>query len=71
MNCLQEAGIQVIADIVLNHRFGGDKEEEFRAIRVNHDDRNDFLGESENIKAFTKFTFSNRNGQYSTFQWDP
>lgn len=70
INCLHEAGIQVIADIVLNHRFGGDEEEEFKAIRVNHDNRNEFVGKPEIVRAFTKFTFPNRNGQYSTFQWD-
>jgi alpha-amylase len=70
IDCFHEVGIKVIADIVLNHRFGGDEEEEFQAIAVNHDDRNVFVGEVEKMKALTKFTFPERNGKYSNFQWD-
>ena len=65
----QEAGLQVYADIVLNHKLGGDQEEEFRATPYNPNDRNEVIGEERTIKAWTHFTFPGRNRKYSELVW--
>lgn len=65
----QAAGMQVYADIVFNHKMGGDKEEEFKATPYNPDNRNEAIGELQTIKAWTHFTFPGRNGKYSELQW--
>jgi len=62
--------IQVYPDIVLNHMGGGDEVEKIKVMRVNPDDRNEFISEPFFIEAFTKFTFPGRNKKYSEFIWD-
>lgn len=64
-----EVGLQVYADIVLNHRDGGDDTEEFEATEVALDDRNHLLGDPQKVKAYTHFNFSGRQGKYSKLQW--
>ena len=66
----KEAGLQVYADIVLNHMGGGDEKETIMARKVNPDDRNVFVSDPFEIEAFTKFTFPGRQGKYSQFIWD-
>ncbi len=63
-------GMQVYADIVFNHKDGGDETEDFEAQEVSWDDRNIDIGEKQIIRAYTKFTFPNRNGAYSTTVWN-
>lgn len=65
----QEAGIEVYADVVLNHRLGADQEEEFQARPYNPGDRHQPIGDSQTIKAWTHFTFPGRQGKYSTMEW--
>jgi alpha-amylase len=66
----QRAGLQVYADIVLNH-MGGADEKEFVTVReVDPGNRTEFVGESKEIEAYTRFTFPGRNGKYSEFIWD-
>ncbi|MBN1548222.1 MAG: alpha-amylase [Syntrophaceae bacterium] len=65
----QASGMQVYADIVLNHKMGGDEEEQFEATPYNPDNRNEAIGDLQTIKAWTHFTFPGRNGKYSEFQW--
>ena len=65
----QQAGMQVYADIVFNHKMGGDEEELFKATPYKPDNRNQLVGELQPIKAWTRFTFPGRNGQHSAFQW--
>ncbi|MBA5247850.1 alpha-amylase [Marnyiella aurantia] len=67
---LQSKGISIIADIVLNHKAGGDKKERFHAIRVNPDNREEQLSEAMEIESYTKFTFPGRGETYSDFKWD-
>lgn len=66
----QQQGIRVIADIVLNHRLGGDEKERFRVKRINPDNRNETIGEPFEIEGYTRFTFPGRAGQYSAYSWD-
>ncbi len=67
---LQEAGIAVMADIVLNHKAHGDQKERFMAVRVNPENRKDAESEPVEIESYTRFTFPGRNNVYSDFQWD-
>lgn len=70
IKALQNVGIQVYVDIVLNHMGGADETEIVKVLRVNEDDRTEFIGEPFDIEAYTKFTFPGRNGKYSKFIWD-
>ncbi len=67
---LHSKKIQVYVDIVLNHKGGADEKEKVKVIRVDPENRNQFLGEPLEIEAFTKFTFPGRKGKYSEFTWD-
>ncbi len=69
VDAAHSAGIEVYADVVLNHRMGADKEEEFKATPMNPDNRLEPIGEMTKIKAWTHFTFPGRQGNYSKLQW--
>ena len=62
--------IQVIADIVLNHKLGADETEEVFAVQDDIEDRNVSLSEARPIRAWTKYTFPGRGNQYSDFKWN-
>lgn len=66
----QAAGIQVYADIVLNHLGGADEHEPVMVRKVSPDNRNEFISEPFEIDAYTKFTYPGRSGKHSAFQWD-
>ncbi len=61
----QELDVQVYADVVFNHRIGGDEEETFRATPVSNDNRHEVIDEPRDVRSFTKFTFPGRGGKYS------
>lgn len=63
-------GLQVYADIVLNHRMGGDEKEIITVHQVNEDNRKKNISEVFQAEAFTKFSFPGRNRKYSEFIWD-
>jgi alpha-amylase len=65
----QAAGIRVYADIVLNHKMGGDGQESVRATPIDPHDRHRSLGEARTVEAWTHFTFPGRGERYSTLQW--
>ena len=67
---LQSKGISVIADIVLNHKAGGDEMERFQVLKVDENDRNKNISDVFEIESFTKFTFPGRGSQYSDFEWN-
>ena len=67
---LHEKGIQVYADVVLNHKAGADETERFMAVPVNPDNRTEDIGEPRDIEGWTKFTFPGRGGKYSDFIWN-
>jgi alpha-amylase len=65
-----EVGMSVYADIVLNHRMGGDEEEKMVVHQLNEENRNERISENMEVSAYTKFTFPGRKGVYSDFIWD-
>lgn len=67
---LQEQGITVMADVVINHKAGGDELEKVPVRRVNPNNREEFISDVFVIEAWTKFTFPGRAGKYSNFIWD-
>jgi len=66
---LQKEGLQVYADVVLNHKANGDGEETFEVVEMDPSDRTKPISEPYKIKAWTKFTFPGRGDKYSKFKW--
>lgn len=66
----QKAGLQVYADVVVNHKNGGDETEEISATPVAWDDRNRAIGEPKIIKIYSRFTFPGRGDKYSSMTWN-
>ncbi|MCR5137733.1 MAG: alpha-amylase [Oscillospiraceae bacterium] len=64
------ANIRVYADIVLNHRMGGDSLEDITAVTDDPDNRWKQIGGAQRIQAWSRFTFPGRKGKYSRFTWD-
>ncbi len=69
VNTVQEQGLQVYADTVLNHRIGGDAPEKIRATPFAQHDRLTPLGPPEEIQSYTHFHFPGRKNKYSSFKW--
>lgn len=67
---LHEAGLQVLADIVFNHRMGADECEQAQATEDVVNNRNCTTAANQTVSVYTKFTFPGRGGKYSTFQWN-
>lgn len=64
-----KSGIEVLADVVLNHKMGADDFEDVEACRVNKSNRNEKQSSKETISAPTKFDFTARGNKYSDFKW--
>ena len=65
----QDAGIRVYADIVFNHKMGGDHRERVTATPFHPENRREATGEPREIEAWTHFAFPGRGGRYSTLEW--
>jgi len=65
-----KAGIQIYADIVVNHMGGADEKELMQAVKVDNEDRTKVISEPYEIESYTKFTFPGRKNKYSSFKWD-
>ena len=68
------AGIQVYADIVLNHKTSADTAEWTTAVRVDQNNRNAEYGGDISVQAWTRFDFPGRlqaDGtlKYDNFRW--
>lgn len=70
VDACHQAGIEVYADIVLNHRLSGDEIEIVSASEYDQRDRTKRIAGQKNIKVNSRFTFPGRNGTYSDFIWD-
>lgn len=69
VKAIQRQGVQVYADVVLNHRMGADETEVVKATPYPVDDRRAPKGDPREIKAWTRFRFPGRKGKYSAFEW--
>ena len=73
INCiqmLQQEGLQVYADIVLNHKMGADFVQTIPATKVDWGNHEVEISKQEIVKVATKYTFPGRNGKYSDFKWN-
>ena len=65
----QEAGLQVYADVVFNHKMGADKQERVSVIHVNYENRNEVVGDWHERDLWTHYTFEGRGKKYSDMEW--
>ncbi|MBS6398246.1 MAG: alpha-amylase [Clostridiales bacterium] len=70
VKALQDAGVQVYADMVFNHKMGADGTEQVSAREVKRDNRMQELGSPRQIEAWTRFDFPGRGDKYSSFHWN-
>ena len=70
IHILKEKKIQIIVDIVLNHKAGADEKERFNVVKVNEENRNEVISEPFEIESYTKYTFPGRQKKYSDFEWN-
>ena len=62
-------GIEVYADVVFNHKMGGESQETFEGIPFDPTNRNRALRGVCNVKSYTSFSFAGRGDKYSTMKW--
>jgi alpha-amylase len=70
IHAAQQAGLEIYADIVFNHRGGADEAELIKVRKVDPENRKVFISEPFDIEAYTRFIFPGRKGKYSQFIWD-
>ena len=70
IKAVHSKGINVYADVVLNHKIGADEVEKVTAEEFNANSRNQMISDEKVIGAWTKFTFPGRKGKYSDFTWN-
>lgn len=67
---LHDAGVQAYADVVLNHRMGGDEKEKVTIQEVPNENRNEVASDPYEIEAWSKYLFKGRAGKYSSFTYN-
>ena len=70
INAVQKQGIDIYADVVLNHKMGADETELISAEEFNASNRNQMVGDEKVICGWTKYTFPKRKNKYSNFKWN-
>lgn len=70
IDAIHQRGMQVYADVVLNHKAGADDSERFMAVKVDANDRTKEIEEPREIEGWTVFKFPGRQGKYSQFEWN-
>ena len=69
IRAVREAGMNAYADVVLNHRMGGDETEDVLIEEVCCDNRNCIESEPYTIRAWSHYKFPGRGETYSPFKW--
>lgn len=70
IQALHNQGLQVMADIVLNHRIGADGTEDTYGRKMDKEDHLKELLHHKNLRVWTRFDFPGRQGKYSDFVWN-
>lgn len=70
INALRNVGLNVLADIVLNHRLGADGTQRVMATEVARDNRNYAMDKPRPILAYTRYDFPGRGDALDDFKWD-
>ena len=66
---LHSKGIQVYADVVFNHKIGGDNKERVTAQEVDSNNRNRKIGGPTEIEFYSHFNFPGRGKKHSATEW--
>ncbi len=69
IKAVQSNGVQVLADVVFNHKDGGDGKEQVWGQQVDWNNRNISIGGWREITAYTEFTFKGRGDKHSSMKW--
>lgn len=69
VRALLDQQIQPYADVVLNHRMGGDETEEVEVVQIDCNDRNCVICDPYVIRAWSHYKFPGRGEKYSAFKW--
>jgi len=69
LTSIHASGMQAYADVVLNHRIGGDYAETVNATPYTQNDRLKPAGGQRQIRTYTHFAFPGRDRVYSGFEW--
>jgi len=67
---LHKNDLNILIDVVFNHRMGADGYEKVMAREINPSLRDETTTDAEEIEAPTVFTFPQRGGKYSDFTWN-
>lgn len=70
IDAIHAAGMQAVADVVLDHRMGADGTERVRATEVASYNREQPVSAPRDITAWTRFDFPGRGDKYSAFKWN-
>ena len=70
INEIHEQGLEVISDLVLNHKMGADDNEEISVHEVSDTNKYQIISDKEMIISPTIYTFPARKDKYSAFHWN-
>ena len=69
IQAFQAAGIQIYADVVFNHKDGGDETQKVKGIPFSRYDRINPTGSLQEIEIYSRFNFPGRGEEYSSMKW--
>ncbi len=70
IKAVQDAGMDAYADVVLDHRMGGDETEEVEVVEISNDNRNIVISEPHKIKPFSKYKLPRPGGKVFILQME-